>query len=248
MIGDVTVTALTRERAVAAISDAVSGGGTAIFAFCNAHSVNIARRDPAFRRALGDATVFNDGFGLDIATRILGEPRFPDNLNGTDLTPALLDALPAGTPIFLLGSPAGVAEEARLALAARFPALRFVGTEHGWFTAEDEPRIAAKIRASGARLILVGMGQPRQEIWASRHRAGLECVLLCVGAYLDFAAGRFQRAPRWIQAARSEWIWRLALEPRRLAQRYLVGNALFVARMVSQRVGRRSHVGATDRG
>lgn len=214
---------------------AVTGVGAATFAFCNAHTVNQARCSPAFRQALASATVWNDGIGMNLAARLLDGAPYPANNHGTDMTPALLDALPAGTSIFLLGSLAGVAEEARVRLQLRFPTLRFAGAHHGWFTPDEEPAVLDRIRASGARLVIVGMGQPRQELWAERHAAALGTVLLCAGAYLDFAAGRFTRAPRWVQRAGLEWAFRMVLEPRRLARRYLIGNAIFLVGTLTER-------------
>ena len=80
------------------------------------------------------------------------------------------------------------------------------------------------------------MGQPRKELWAARNRDAISAVILCIGAYLDFVAGAVPRAPRWIQKARMEWAYRLALEPRRLAGRYLIGNATFLLRTARQRM------------
>lgn len=239
-IGGISVLAATRDHVLADIASAVENRRAAIVAFCNAHTVNLARRDPMFCKALSAATVLNDGVGLDVAMRLLGQPAFADNLNGTDLTPALLAILPADTAVYLLGSPEGVAAEARVALSARFAHLRFVGAEHGWFGPEDEAAVAARIKASGAQLVIVGMGQPRQELWAVRHMESIGAVLLCAGAYLDFAAGRFPRAPGWVQSARLEWMFRLLQEPRRLAHRYLVGNAAFLLGVVTDRLRGRS--------
>lgn len=238
-IAGVEVSAVGRDEAIARMVAAVVDGGSATFAFCNAHTANLARGSSAFRGALARATVWNDGVGMNLAARLLDGAPYPANNHGTDLTPALLAALPADTPVFLLGSPAGVAEEARDALRARFPALAFVGVHHGWFTPDEEPQVDRLIRDSGARLVIIGMGQPRQELWAARHAAALDAVLLCAGAYLDFAAGRFRRAPAWVQRARLEWAFRLALEPRRLARRYLIGNAAFLGAAILERRRRR---------
>ncbi|MFD1844043.1 WecB/TagA/CpsF family glycosyltransferase [Sphingomonas qilianensis] len=237
-IGGIAVAAASHDEALALMLAAVEREAPAIFTFCNAHTVNLARSSVPLRKALRHATVFNDGIGMDIASKLLFGAPFPDNLNGTDLTPALLGALPEGIAVYLLGSPAGVAQDAQAVLAARFPTLRFAGAEHGWFAEADEPAIVERIRQSGAQLLIVGMGQPRQELWAARHAAALGIVQLCVGAYLDFAADRFPRAPLWVRQARLEWAFRLAQEPTRLAHRYLVGNAKFLINVVLER-GRR---------
>ncbi|MCL6730131.1 WecB/TagA/CpsF family glycosyltransferase [Sphingomonas hankyongi] len=172
--------------------------------------------------------IFNDGLGVDIAGRLLYSQGFPENLNGTDLTPAILSQLAPGTRIFLLGSTAEVLADALRSLSALFPHLNLCGSLHGFFQEDQNQPIADQIRKSAADLVLVGMGQPRQELWAVRHGVSTGATLLCIGAYLDFAAGRFSRAPAILRKLRLEWLFRLALEPRRLWRRYLVGNLTFL--------------------
>ena len=237
-IGDVEVQVLTRARAIDLLIAAIDAGRGGAWGFCNAHSVNLARDDVAFSGALGQMTLLNDGIGVDIASRMLHGAPFPENLNGTDLTPALLSSLDQPTAVFLIGGKPGVAEAAAAVLATRFPNVRIAGIQQGFFGVDQEAAIIARIRASSARLVLVAMGQPRQEFWAVRHAGELGAVLLCVGAYLDFAAGRVSRAPALVQALRMEWAYRLLLEPRRLAKRYLVGNATFLAAVMRERWGR----------
>jgi N-acetylglucosaminyldiphosphoundecaprenol N-acetyl-beta-D-mannosaminyltransferase/alpha-1,3-mannosyltransferase len=205
--------------------------GTAlrIVAFCNAHTVNLARGDTSFVKALNSALVLNDGVGVDIARRLLYGAPFPANLQGTDLTSAVLAASAKAMRIFLLGSPPGVAKRAAEILAVRYPQHSIVGTRHGFFDLATEGLAVAKeIAATRADLVLAGMGQPRQEKWAAEFAAETGAVVMCIGAYLDFTAGTVRRAPRWAQQARLEWLVRLAQEPRRLAGRYLVGNAQFL--------------------
>jgi N-acetylglucosaminyldiphosphoundecaprenol N-acetyl-beta-D-mannosaminyltransferase/alpha-1,3-mannosyltransferase len=238
-IGPVFLPVLRREQAVEEIVRHMAGRAPLMVAFCNAHSVNIARRDEHFRAALAEALLLNDGIGVDIASRWLHGENFPDNLNGTDLTPALLAAAPPAD-IFLLGSPPGVADIAAGKLARRFPQHRFVGAQHGYFTPEEDEAIVARILASGASLVLVGMGQPRQEEWAARYFQRIPGVTMCIGAYLDFAAERFARAPRWVRALRAEWLFRLAMEPRRMAGRYIIGNATFLLTVARERIARQT--------
>jgi alpha-1,3-mannosyltransferase len=133
-----------------------------------------------------------------------------------------------------------VAEEAANALE-RSHGISVVGTHHGFFAAEEEDEIAAAIRNSGAQLVLVGMGNPRQEIWAARHIRAIKVPILCVGAFLDFSAGRISRAPALMRAMRLEWIYRLVLEPRRMAKRYVTGNLSFLFAVLCQRLAQGSH-------
>lgn len=235
-IGDVDVCVATLDTALQRIGDAVRSGQAGAWGFCNAHTVNMARTRPDLRAVLPQMTLFNDGVGLDMASRLLYGSRFPENLNGTDLTPALLRRLPAGTPVFLLGSAPGVADRAADRIRADYPDITVAGAQHGFFAARDEEAILTRIAASGARLVLVAMGHPRQELWAASACRQLDMPLLCVGAFLDFTAGKVSRAPAFIRRARLEWMYRLALEPRRLAKRYLLGNILFVVFILLQRL------------
>ena len=235
-IGHFNVDVTSRDAAIESVSRAVKTKRPSIFAFCNAHTVNTGYSSADFVSAAAQSTLFNDGVGLDLASKILYGQRFPANLNGTDLTPQILAGLPSGTRIFLLGSAPGVAKVAQQALSTLHPTLRFVGAADGFFSRDAEPELVRKIVVAETQLVLIGMGQPRQELWAARNRDAVGAVLLCVGAFLDFTAGEVRRAPRWIRRLRLEWMFRLAHEPRRLMRRYLIGNAAFVLRVLHQRV------------
>lgn len=240
-LGAVTVAVRTRDDALRAVLAAVDERQRTIIGFCNAHTVNVAARDPAFAQVLARNLTFNDGMGADLASRLLYRRRFPTNLNGTDFVPALLARLPHGTRVYLLGSAGGIAARAAERLAERFPNIVIAGTGQGFFDEEAEPAIAAAIVAARSDLVLAGMGQPRQELWAARNIERLDCPVICVGALLDFASGLVRRAPPSVQRLGLEWAFRLAMEPRRLATRYLIGNATFLARMAWQWAsGRRS--------
>lgn len=234
-IGRIAVRVTDRAAVIEAVDRHVAAHSPLTIAFCNAHTVNVAEHDDRLVAALGNAMVVNDGIGVDLASRKLFGRRFPENLNGTDLTPAILEESAAPLRVFLLGAEPGVADEAAVALRLRYPRHRIVGTHHGFFSEAEEPAVLAQIRATQPDLILLGMGHPRQEIWAARYAQMLDGVTMCVGAFIDRAAGRVPRAPAWVRKARGEWLYRLAREPRRLAGRYLLGNATFMARVWRQR-------------
>lgn len=234
-IGQVEIDVTDRARALAVIDAKAWAGEPLMVAFCNAHTVNMADANPAFAASLADALILNDGIGVDLGSRILHGTRFPDNLNGTDLTPAVLESATCALRLFLVGSPKGVADEAGAILAARYPRHQIVGTQHGFFAESEEAALVERIVASGANLVLVGMGHPRQEMFAARHWHRIQGVTMCIGAFLDFTAGRVSRAPGWVRALRSEWLYRLALEPRRMARRYLIGNVVFLANRLAER-------------
>jgi alpha-1,3-mannosyltransferase len=238
LIGRVSIEVLDRSSAIKTIIEAVQSGCPKLVSFCNAHTANLAATDDVFASALDKFMILNDGFGVDLASRLLYGNPFPENLCGTDFVPDLLSSAGSGFRIFLLGSAPGVAEKAAATLKLLHPGHMIVGTRNGYFHADNQQAVCDQIMESRPNLLLVGMGQPRQELWAAQHFEKFEAVTMCVGAFLDFTAGTITRAPRWVRAARFEWAYRLALEPRRLAQRYLIGNFEFLCRMVSDKIAR----------
>jgi exopolysaccharide biosynthesis WecB/TagA/CpsF family protein len=198
--------------------------------FINAHCINTALADPAYRAALDHADyLLPDGSGLAIASRLAGSER-GENLNGTDLFPEICRAAAAaGQSIFLLGGKPGIATGASRAMRQRFPHLRITGTHNGYWSPDQEDAVVGLVNASGADILLVGMGVPIQEKWIARLRHRLSAkVVLGVGGLFDYYSGSIPRAPAIMRAAGCEWIWRLMQEPKRLAQRYLIGNAKFL--------------------
>lgn len=209
--------------------------------FLNAHCANVMARDRGYFHALKAAdAVLPDGIGVELAARMTGQ-RLAANLNGTDLTPALLTrAAQKGLSVYLFGGTPGTADTAARTLRARIPGLIVAGTRDGFDGARNTDAVIADINASGADIVLVAMGVPLQDVWLARHAPRLNARLtLGVGACLDFLAGNVSRAPLWLRRARAEWVWRLALEPRRLARRYLLGNVTFLARAARHAVAQR---------
>lgn len=231
VIGRVAVSVLERAAALEQIFEIVRSGRPQLVTFCNAHTVNLAAHDKDFAAALASFMILNDGVGVDIASRVLYGRAFPCNLAGTDFVPALLDTAPLALRIFLVGSSAEVVAKAAATLQARYPRHIVVGAHHGFFSTVESASIASQIEAAVPHLVLVGMGQPRQELWSVQNLATAPTVTMCVGALLEFTAGTVPRAPQWMRSARLEWLYRLALEPRRLARRYLIGNVEFMGRV-----------------
>jgi N-acetylglucosaminyldiphosphoundecaprenol N-acetyl-beta-D-mannosaminyltransferase len=214
-------------------------GPPATVVYANANTLNLAAADGGFRRLLRRADlVLNDGSGVALAGRLHGLP-FPANLNGTDFNLQILElAAHRSWPVYLLGARDGVAAAAGERLGSQLPGLRVVGTRHGYVgRAGDHAAVRAEIRASGASLLFVAMGQPLQERWLHANLAGTGCRLgVAVGGFLDFAAGIVPRAPEWMREAGVEWAFRLGQEPGRLWRRYVLGNPAFVCRVVHERV------------
>jgi exopolysaccharide biosynthesis WecB/TagA/CpsF family protein len=237
----VEFTPLTRAQAVDEAERLLEAEDPAWIAVENAHALNIAFDDADHRATLNRADmVLNDGTGVILAARIL-RSRFPEDLHGNVFTPMLLERAAArGWPVFFLGAGPGVADKAAQLVMQTYEGLHVVGTHNGFFNPEEDAEVAQKIKASGAKLLMVGMGMPRQEQWLDRNLAATGVRLASTaGAFFDFQAGIVPRAPGWVQRGRVEWIYRLVKEPQRLWRRYLVGNPLFIARVLRQRATRR---------
>jgi N-acetylglucosaminyldiphosphoundecaprenol N-acetyl-beta-D-mannosaminyltransferase len=180
----------------------------------------LARRDPSYRDLVNAADlVVPDTIGVVYAARLLG-CRMPQRVPGIELVERLCaECARLGLPIFLLGGAAGVAEGAAAALQTRYSGLSIAGTQHGYFEDRDSATIASRIASSGARLLLVALGFPRQEFWVRDHASELG-ALTCigVGGSLDVISGRTARAPEVARRLGLEWLYRLVREPRRLGR------------------------------
>jgi N-acetylglucosaminyldiphosphoundecaprenol N-acetyl-beta-D-mannosaminyltransferase len=206
--------------------------------YVNAHVVNQSRTT----RGLGDALrradlVYCDGYGVRLAARVLGLP-VPHRMTGADWIWGLAALCElSGQPIYLLGSEPPIAREAAARLRRWYPQLDVVGAHHGYFDLDSphNERVIEDIKAHGPRLVLVGMGTPKQELWVDRYADRLDgAVVWTVGALFDYVSGRMPRAPRWWADNGLEWIFRLAIEPQRMWRRYLLGNPIFLSRVMSE--------------
>ncbi len=192
--------------------------------------------DPEFARAcLAGDLVVADGLPIVWASRIAGAP-LPARVAGCDLMPRLLEAAAAhALPVFFLGAREEVVRTLAEDSVRRHPGLRVAGWRNGYFAPAENDRVVAEIRESGAAMLFVGMPSPFKDVWCERHRDALGVpVILGVGGSFDVLAGFVRRAPAWMQRVGLEWLWRVAMEPRRLFWRYLSTNTLFVARLAAE--------------
>ena len=228
---------LSMDNLLDAIVSALDNRARTRIAFVNPDCVNIAARDAGYRRTLDRFDwVCADGIGMKIAGSLLGRP-VRQNLNGTDLFPRLCAALSAsGHSLYLLGASPGVAEAAAQWARARHPGLKIAGTRSGYFSSTEEPAVLETIRASGAGVLLVALGAPRQELWLARNLEESGAIVgMGVGGLFDFYSGRIPRAPLWLREIGGEWIYRLIQEPGRMWRRYLVGNWIFLSRILVEK-------------
>ncbi|PAP95211.1 WecB/TagA/CpsF family glycosyltransferase [Mesorhizobium wenxiniae] len=236
----ISVLAIRWDDAVALLARSIAERRFTKVTFLNAHNANVAYTDPVVAEALDDFLILPDGVGVDLAAKLLYGASFPDNLNGTDFIPAFLQASARPMTVGLLGATQVNAEAASRKLAALALQHRFVVIHDGYFSAAEEPAIVDRIAGLRPDVLLVAMGVPRQELWIARHIDARHCTLpIAVGALLDFLSGMVPRAPLWMRRLRLEWLFRLWIEPGRLWRRYVVGNPLFLWRVIGQKFLRR---------
>lgn len=216
------------------LASGASGGPPATVCYVNAHIFNLAWADAQFRRDLQQATLlWPDGVAARAAMR-LARVRVPRRLSGLYFINRLTARLcEAGHSQFLLGSCAETVSSAADRLRARFGRSAVAGFHHGHFDLNRQDELIDQINASAASVLTVGMGSPRQERWIIQARPRLRPRLLwTVGALFDFLGGRESAAPAMIRSAGLEWLWRLAQDWPGKWRRYLLGNPLFLARML----------------
>lgn len=211
------------------------------------HMVMESFDSDAFRRVVnGAALVTPDGRPLVWALRAFGA-RDASQVRGTDLTTRVVErAAREGVPIGLYGGTPESLEAFVRVLEERFPGVRVackIAPPFRPLTAEEDEAVTREISESGARILFVGIGCPKQERWMAEHQGRFPAVMLGVGAAFDFHTGQVRQAPRWMQVAGLEWAFRLAMDPRRLWKRYAKHNPRFVGLLFSQLLGLRHFPG-----
>lgn len=207
---------------------------------------------PEFRKVIHDADLtIVDGAPLVTASRWFRKP-LPERVAGSDLVLELFQAAVEESPlrVFFLGAAPGVADRAAEVAHKKWKGVQVVGTlspEFGFEKDDSANRAIVKIvNSTHADVLIIGLGAPKQENWAWRHREQLEVpVALCVGGTIDFLAGEQHRAPRWVRRMGIEWVWRMATNPRRLVGRYF-NDALRLPRLLADEAAGRCPVHNTD--
>lgn len=230
---------LSQSELVNWVIDRAMGDQFATAYAINAHSVNLASKNLLYRQALRNASaVYCDGISVLMGARFLGYP-LKEKVTTTDvLGPICQKAAALGLSMYILGNPPGVAEEAGKRLAAQFKGLDICGTHPGFFADhEEEKQVIQEIQRLKPRILWVGMGNPIQELWVERFRdrLGVPVILTC-GGMMEIVAGRLGRPPQWWTDHGGEWLYRLLTQPRRTWKRYVLGNPLFIARLVRSRI------------
>lgn len=231
------------EVAVARISEWARAHESRYVCICNVHSVVTSRYDPVFGQVVaGSDMATPDGepvawmlrrFGVSGQTRI----------NGPDLMwRYCAQAATRGESIYLYGGMPETLQMLEHRLAKTFPGLSIAGAWSPPFralTEEEDEADVARINASGAGVVWVSLGCPKQEKWMAAHRGRINAVMIGVGAAFDYHAGTTRRAPPWMQRRGLEWLYRLLSDPRRLWKRYLITNTSFIVLALRQLLLRR---------
>ena len=216
-------------------------GRSAYVCVATVHMVMEAFDSSAFQRVVNGADLVTpDGRPLVWALRSLGV-RDATQVRGTDLTTHVVErAAREGIPIGLYGGTPDLLETFVRILERRYPGVRVVCRIAPPFrplTPEEDEAVTEEILSSGARILFVGIGCPKQERWMEAHKERIPAVMLGVGAAFDFHTGRVRQAPGWMQVAGLEWLFRLLMDPRRLWKRYARHNPRFVALFLLQLLG-----------
>jgi N-acetylglucosaminyldiphosphoundecaprenol N-acetyl-beta-D-mannosaminyltransferase len=228
----IPVDCLDWPTAIGRICDWAARRESRYVSICDAHSIVRATRDPAHARHLAGADMVTpDGWPVAWMLRRTASPTQP-RVNGPDLMGHLLaEAEQRGLSVFFYGTTDATLDRLCQAVLARHPRLVIAGRHSPPFrplTAQENEADIAMLNASGAHLVMTGLGCPKEDRWMHDHRGRVHAVMLGIGAGIDFHAGTVSRAPAWMRDHGLEWLYRLAQEPRRLWRRYLVHNSLFV--------------------
>ncbi len=234
----VPIAAVDTSRLIRCIASFAAGDRKRTVMYANAACMLLAEKDPAYKDALCRADlVYADGVGVTIGARLWGK-RLPGRSTAADFIYDLCRLCAENhISVFLLGAQEGVAESAAAKLMEKIPGLKIAGTHHGYFSEKEEQGIIQKINSSGAELLIVGFGAPKQELWMLNNADSLApSCLWGVGGLFDFVSGRTARGPQWLLDHGFEWLCRLIVEPRRLWKRYIPGNVIFILTVLKHRI------------
>jgi N-acetylglucosaminyldiphosphoundecaprenol N-acetyl-beta-D-mannosaminyltransferase len=238
----VKVNPITEDRLNREISRIIRTGRKELVLNVNINAINQALKHPFMRTLLNRAgIVFCDGYGVVLGARILGT-LIPERITYADWMWSL-SALceKEGFSFYFLGAREGVAAHAAEKLREKYPSLKIAGIQNGYFakTGPENDKAIDRVNKSRADILVLGLGMPMQEQWLSDNWERIDArIALTGGACFDFISGTVRRAPRWMADSGLEWLFRYLLEPRRMFVRYIIGNPLFIARVIRERVVR----------
>lgn len=235
---DVPVDKVTMEEATRRISELVNSTNYNMVFTPNPEIIMLAQENEQLKKILNEAAlVVPDGIGVIIGSKILKGDVLPERVPGYELTQnSMSQAVDKGYRYYFLGSKPGVAEQAAENMAIKYPGIQIVGHHDGYFKEEDVSGVIEDINQSGANILLVALGAPRQEIWIYENRDQFTNVRVAVGVggSLDVMAGTVKRAPIAFQKLGLEWFYRLISQPTRAKRMILIPK--FVLKVLKERV------------
>lgn len=239
----VTVHPVTVPQLHQQLSAYISNDAHALVLNVNVNCLNLAMKHHWLHQFLNRAElVFCDGVGVVLGAKILGH-HIPQRITYADwLWQLAAFAEASGFSLYFLGGRPGVAKKAATQLWQRFPDLNIIGVQHGYFNSKrghpDNDAVITHINALKPHILVLGMGMPLQERWLMENWNSVHSnIALTGGAVFDYISGDLKRGPRWMTDNGLEWLARLLIEPGRLWRRYVVGNPLFLWRVIKQRMG-----------
>lgn len=240
----INVCAVDYDFAVATIVSAAESKQPCSVSALAVHGVMTGWVDPVHARRLnGLDLVVPDGQPVRLALQFIHKKKLPDRVYGPNLTLKVAEAFAErGLSVYLYGSRQEVLDDLVRNLKQRFPTLIIAGQEPSKFrrlSEQERMEVVNRIKASGADAVFLGLGCPRQEIWAYEYRKLLNMPILAVGAAFDFFAGNLPQAPKVLQDYSLEWLFRLLQEPKRLWRRYIILNPLYLWNIFLQYIGLR---------
>lgn len=227
---------VSKNKAVGYLSEQIEKNSKTTVAFLNADCINKAANNIEYQQCIKSFdTIYADGVGMRWAAKLQGRT-IVDNVNGTDLFPLLLKKIGAHSrSIYLLGGRPDRAAKVAKFIRATFPKVKVNGHYHGYFDHNAAEPLINDINRSNPDVLLVAMGAPKQELWIKKNQHKLKApVVIGVGGLFDYYSGAIPRAPKLFREHSLEWVWRLMMEPRVKAKRYILGNLTFLWRAMTE--------------
>lgn len=242
----VRISATTYDQALDVVASLAARHESAVMSLHAVHALVTASSSPRLREAVNQFEIIApDGQPVRWALNWLYKTGLKERVYGPQFMLRLCArAADEETPVYLYGSTDSVLAGLQKALLARYPNLQIAGALSPPFrelTPEEDDAVVQRINASGAGIVFIGLGAPKQDLFAAAHRDRIHAVQVCVGAAFDFHAGLLPMAPAWMQKCGLEWGYRLIQEPRRLWRRYAVTNTIFLMRLLFALLHKRVH-------
>jgi N-acetylglucosaminyldiphosphoundecaprenol N-acetyl-beta-D-mannosaminyltransferase len=225
---------LTRDQLTSIFLQLVKNRKRGWISYVNVHAMNLSYSIEWFHQYLQKSImIYCDGQGLRYGAALLGK-RISERIAFSEWILDVCEvAVQTGKGLYLLGATDEILEKAKRNLLHLYPTLAILGMHHGYFSDRESSSLIDLINRSGADIVVVGMGMPKQEKWIQENFARLKPhLVLNAGSCFDFVAGTKKRCPQWLGNIGLEWLFRLILEPKRLWRRYLIGNPLFIYRII----------------